>query len=91
MTHIGSSFLLAEMWKEQRKAFNPSFGPAILGSFVPIFNKKCVILIDILRQHVGKPERDFSRDIVKCTLDQIYGTTSETAHINPRLTVFVTF
>nr|XP_029732559.1 probable cytochrome P450 313a4 isoform X1 [Aedes albopictus] len=65
------------MWKGQRKAMNPSFGPANLGSYVPIFNNKCVLLMDILQQHVGKPERDFTRDIMKCTLDQIYETAYE--------------
>nr|XP_019543093.2 probable cytochrome P450 313a1 [Aedes albopictus] len=65
------------MWKGQRKALNPSFGPSILGSFVPIFNNKCIVLMNILQQHVGKPERDFTRDIMKCTLDQIYETAFE--------------
>ncbi|XP_062557031.1 cytochrome P450 4c3-like [Armigeres subalbatus] len=64
----------ANVWKVQRKVLNPSFGPAILGSFVPILNEKCITLINLLEQHVGKPQRDFSRDILKCTLDQIYET-----------------
>ncbi|XP_065082891.1 cytochrome P450 4C1-like [Ochlerotatus camptorhynchus] len=64
----------AHLWKGQRKALNPSFGPAILSSFADIFNKKCVMLTERLGQYVGKPERNFYRDISKCTLDQIYAT-----------------
>ncbi|XP_062554382.1 cytochrome P450 4C1-like [Armigeres subalbatus] len=62
------------LWKVQRKSMSSSLGPSILGSFIPIFNNKSAILADLLGQHVGKPERDYSRDISKCFLDQIYET-----------------
>ncbi|XP_062712914.1 cytochrome P450 4C1-like isoform X2 [Aedes albopictus] len=62
------------LWKNQRKALNPSFGPAILTTFADIFNNKCAILTERLEQYAGKPERNFYRDISKCTLDQIYAT-----------------
>nr|XP_029709535.1 probable cytochrome P450 313a4 [Aedes albopictus] len=62
------------LWKPQRKALNSSLGPAILGSFVPIFNKASATLVDLLEKHVGEPERDFSHEIAKCFLDQIYVT-----------------
>ncbi|XP_021709352.1 cytochrome P450 4C1 [Aedes aegypti] len=62
------------LWKGQRKALNPSFGPAILTTFADIFNNKCAILTKRLEEYAGKPERNFYRDISKCTLDQIYAT-----------------
>nr|XP_019562039.2 probable cytochrome P450 313a4 [Aedes albopictus] len=65
----------SDIWKIQRKAFNPAFGPAVLASFVPTFNKKCSLLMGILQQYEGKPEKDFSRDLVKCALDEICETT----------------
>lgn len=61
-------------WKVQRKALNPSLGPVILSTFIPVFNKKSATLVRLLEKHVGKPERDFTKDICKCTLDQIYVT-----------------
>ncbi|XP_062714770.1 probable cytochrome P450 313a4 [Aedes albopictus] len=62
------------LWKGQRKALNPSFGAAILNNFVPIFNEKCAILTGLLEKHVGQPERNYTRDLCKFTLDQIYAT-----------------
>ncbi|XP_065082885.1 cytochrome P450 4C1-like [Ochlerotatus camptorhynchus] len=62
------------LWKGLRKTLNPSLGPAILNSFIPIFNRKSALMTELLEQHVGKPERNFERDISKCTLDQIYLT-----------------
>ncbi|XP_021707901.1 probable cytochrome P450 313a4 [Aedes aegypti] len=62
------------LWRSQRKALNSSLGPAILGSFIPIFNNKSAILVDLLEKYAGEPERDFSVDIAKCFLDQIYET-----------------
>lgn len=65
------------LWRSQRKALNSSLGPAILGSFIPIFNNKSAILVDLLEKYAGEPERDFSVDIAKCFLDQIYGKLKE--------------
>lgn len=62
------------LWKNQRKALNPSFAPAILNNFVPIFNEKCAILTGLLEKYVGQPERNYTRDLCKFTLDQIYAT-----------------
>ncbi|XP_065082874.1 probable cytochrome P450 313a4 [Ochlerotatus camptorhynchus] len=62
------------LWKGLRKTLNPALGPTILNSFIPIFNQKSALLAELLEQHVGKPERNFERDVAKCTLDQIYLT-----------------
>ncbi|XP_065082895.1 uncharacterized protein LOC135705214 [Ochlerotatus camptorhynchus] len=61
----------AELWKDQRKMFNPSFGPGILSSFVSIFNEKSAILTDMLSLHVGKAQQNISHEIILCALDTI--------------------
>ncbi|XP_065082871.1 probable cytochrome P450 313a4 [Ochlerotatus camptorhynchus] len=64
----------SHIWKGQRKVLNHSFGPGILNSFVSIFNEKSAILTTMMGLHVGKGERDFTREIARCTLDTIYST-----------------
>ncbi|XP_053697185.1 probable cytochrome P450 313a4 [Sabethes cyaneus] len=62
------------IWKGHRKILNLSFGPAILNSFIGIFNEKSVVLVELMEKYIGQEERDFSHDIALCTLDAIYST-----------------
>lgn len=61
-------FFAAHLWKQNRKIFNPTFNPNTLASYVPIFNAKSRILIDVLNKNIGNTF-DVYYTIYKCTLD----------------------
>lgn len=41
------------IWKEHRRALNPTLGPKMVSSFVPIFNEKSKQMVDRLEKHIG--------------------------------------
>ncbi|EAT35039.1 AAEL012766-PA [Aedes aegypti] len=65
----------ASIWKVHRKLLSPCFSPAILASFVSIFNVKSEILVQRLEKNLGQGAFNLFGDISRCTLDMICATT----------------
>ncbi|XP_062557032.1 uncharacterized protein LOC134221879 [Armigeres subalbatus] len=65
----------ASIWKVHRKLLSPCFSPAILSSFVSIFNTKSEILVQRLEKNIGNGAFNLFGDISRCTLDMICATT----------------
>ncbi|KXJ83621.1 hypothetical protein RP20_CCG003848 [Aedes albopictus] len=65
----------ASVWKVHRKLLSPCFSPAILASFVSIFNVKSGILVQRLEKNLGQEAFNLFGDISRCTLDMICATT----------------
>ncbi|KAL1403214.1 hypothetical protein pipiens_005764 [Culex pipiens pipiens] len=61
------------LWKPERKALMPSFGPAMLAGFVDVFNEKSGLFVELMGEYLGV-ERDFVVDIGRCFFDIIYKT-----------------
>lgn len=72
-----SGFVSVHIWKPQRKLLNPTFNNKILKSFIPIFNEKSQILVDVLAKKVGEDAFDVSKQIFACTLDMVCGESVE--------------
>lgn len=62
-----------EMWKQHRKALNPTFSTKVVNSFLPIFNAKAKILTEQMERHVGT-DFDIYRPIFKALTDTIVNT-----------------
>lgn len=62
-----------ELWKQHRRALNPTFNPKIMNSFIPTFNKKAQILVQQLERHIGQPF-DIYRPVFKALTDMILNT-----------------
>ncbi|XP_053691289.1 cytochrome P450 4c21-like [Sabethes cyaneus] len=65
----------ASVWKVHRKLLSPCFSPAILASFVSIFNVKSATLVQRIEKHLKHEEFNINEDISRCTLDMICATT----------------
>ncbi|XP_055605412.1 cytochrome P450 4C1-like [Uranotaenia lowii] len=65
----------AHVWKDQRRILNPTFGPVVVNSFIPIFNQKCTIFVDVLKEnYANRGPVDVLNALSKCTLDLICST-----------------
>lgn len=64
-------WISVHVWKPQRKLLNPTFNNKILQSFIPIFNEKSQIFVDVLAQKVGNQAFDISKQVFACTLEMI--------------------
>lgn len=53
-----SLFGTLDAWKRHRKIINPAFSPNVLKEFIPIFNEKSRILIEILKEKIDGSEFD---------------------------------
>ncbi|KAG4079934.1 hypothetical protein HA402_006246 [Bradysia odoriphaga] len=63
------------LWKPQRKLLNPTFNNKIMLSFIPIFNEKSQILVNVLGKKVGEKAFDISKHFLACTLEMVCTTT----------------
>lgn len=63
-----------DIWKVHRKILDPSFNINVLQSFLPIFNKKCNILIRQLSKKANQAEFDVYPQISACTLESLLST-----------------
>lgn len=61
------------IWKPQRKQLGMSFSNQICCSYLPIFNEKANILVQNVKQFVGKKDFDILRSSSFCTLDTVSG------------------
>lgn len=41
------------IWKEHRRALNPTLGPKMVTSFIPIFNEKSRKMVDLMERKLG--------------------------------------
>lgn len=62
-----------EMWKQHRKALNPTFSTKVINSFIPIFNDKANILANQMDKNVGT-SFDIYRPVFKALTDTIVNT-----------------
>lgn len=42
------------IWKEHRRALNPTLGPKMINSFLPIFNEKFKKMVDLMEKQLGE-------------------------------------
>lgn len=45
---------LPSIWKEHRRALNPTLGPKMVHSFIPIFNEKSRQMVDRMERKLGE-------------------------------------
>lgn len=62
-----------ELWKQHRRALNPTFSTKIMNSFIPTFNRKAEILVERLDKHVGE-QFNIYRSVFKALTDMIMNT-----------------
>lgn len=58
------------IWKEHRRALNPTLGPKMVSSFVPIFNEKSKKMVDLMERQLGGIV-DMHRIMFKASIDSI--------------------
>lgn len=58
------------IWKEHRRALNPTLGPKMVSSFVPIFNEKSKKMVDLMERQLGCTV-DMHRIMFKASIDSI--------------------
>ena len=63
-----------DLWRSHRKLLNPSFSPAIIKSFTPLFNQQSRILVKVLAKHLNNVEFDIYQPISACTLEALLST-----------------
>lgn len=59
------------IWKEHRKMLNPTLGPKIVNTFIPIFNEKNQKMINIMKQQIGN-NIDMHAIAFKTALESIF-------------------
>ena len=64
-----------DLWRAHRKLLNPAFSPAILQSFLPSFNEKSRILVNVLAKHLNKDAFDVHHSLSGCTLEALFSTS----------------
>ncbi|XP_031634581.1 probable cytochrome P450 313b1 [Contarinia nasturtii] len=62
-----------ELWKQHRRALNPTFSTKIMNTFIPTFNRKAGILVERLERNIGT-KFDIYRPIFKALTDSIMNT-----------------
>ncbi|CAH1398401.1 unnamed protein product [Nezara viridula] len=85
---LGTGLLISNgnLWHQRRKAITPTFHFKILESFVPIFYKCGIILVNCLKEKVGKVPFDITPYMSNCALDVVAETAMGTevkAQTNP--------
>lgn len=70
--HNRTGLLTAEphIWKEHRRALNPTLGPKMITRFIPIFNEKSKKMCDLMERELGK-NVDMHRIMFKASIDSI--------------------
>lgn len=58
------------IWKEHRRALNPTLGPKMVSSFVPIFNEKSKKMVDLMERQLGGIV-DMHRIMFRAAIDSI--------------------
>ena len=64
-----------DLWRTHRKLLNPAFYPTLLQSFLPTFNNKSKILVEVLTNHLNKDEFDVYHSLAGCTLETLLSTS----------------
>lgn len=77
-SHVSHSFFVSirkagAFWRPIRKLLNSTFNLKILQSFVPIFNDKTKIMLEILDKEAENSNFDLSKYMHACTLDMVCG------------------
>lgn len=62
-----------DVWKQHRRALNPTFSTKVISSFIPTFNKKAKILSDQMARKIGQPF-DIYQPVFKALTDTILNT-----------------
>ncbi|XP_014284316.1 cytochrome P450 4C1 [Halyomorpha halys] len=86
---LGTGLLISNgnLWHQRRKAITPTFHFKILESFVPIFYKCGMTLVNCLKEKVGKTPFDITPYMSNCALDVVAETAMGTevkAQTNPQ-------
>ncbi|KAB0791109.1 hypothetical protein PPYR_02909 [Photinus pyralis] len=73
---VGTGLFTAPVskWKRHRKIIMPTFNQRILDEFVPVFVERSTILVDQLKNEVGKGSFNIFHYVSRCTLDIICET-----------------
>lgn len=58
------------IWKQHRRALNPTLGPKMVASFVPIFNEKFRKMVDLMERQLGDTV-DMHNIMFKAAIDSI--------------------
>ncbi|XP_075226729.1 cytochrome P450 4C1-like isoform X2 [Lycorma delicatula] len=74
---LGSGLVTShgDKWRKQRKIITPAFHFKILEQFIDVFSSNADILINKLKDEVGKPGIEITDHIALCTLDIICETS----------------
>ncbi|KAF5292049.1 hypothetical protein FQR65_LT11315 [Abscondita terminalis] len=77
---VGTGLFTAPVpkWKRHRKVIMPTFNQKILDEFVPVFVEQSMILVEQLKNEVGKGEFNIFYYVSRCTLDIICETAMGT-------------
>lgn len=64
-----------DAWRQHRKLLDPSFSASVLKSFLPIFNDKARICMEILAEKANGTEFDMYEALTPLSLDTILATS----------------
>lgn len=59
------------IYKRHRQALNPTLGPKMVSTFIPIFNEKSIKMVNLLKQQIGN-QIDAHRYMFRTSLDAIF-------------------
>ncbi|XP_063239668.1 cytochrome P450 4C1-like [Bacillus rossius redtenbacheri] len=75
--YLGYSLITADPtdWKRFHKIITPAFGLPTLKSFIPVFNEKSRILVEVLKRHEDGQPFEMLDYMMMCTLDIVTETS----------------
>ncbi|XP_063239800.1 cytochrome P450 4c3-like [Bacillus rossius redtenbacheri] len=75
--YLGYSLITADPtdWKRFHKIITPAFGLPTLKSFIPVFNEKSKILVEVLKRHEDGQPFEMLDYMMMCTLDIVTETS----------------
>lgn len=65
------------VWRKHRRIISPTFNQRVLNTYVPVFDQQAKILVNQLRDKVGKGEFEIHKYMAACTLDMVFGELKE--------------
>lgn len=65
-----------KLWKNHRKLLEPAFSSKILKSFMPVFNSKSQIFVEVVAKHVNGAEFDIFDMYTALSFDNILATST---------------
>lgn len=70
---ICDCYFTVDLWKAHRRLLLPIFNNRIIEEYIDVFGEQGNVLVERLKEQVGKPPFDVYEYITSCMLDIVFG------------------